>query len=208
MADGGWARRLWRDQDKHEGDRQRLFTAVARRFPARRVLYPGSFVDIAASLAFDDVTYVDMDRRAERFFQDTDTVDAIVAEHRSGEYRWQFIAGDYRQDLGLENDSFDLLVSLYAGPVSDACGHLVRPGGRVLANSSHGDVGLLALDERFTLDAVVTSRAGSYTVTLIGLDAHLIPKRPPHPTREEILSRGRGIAYTTSPFAYVFRRDV
>lgn len=199
-------RRLWREQDKHEGDRQRLFAAVSDAIPSTRVLYPGSFVDIAPSFVFDDVTYVDIDRRAARFFDDAETVDAIIAEHRSDEALWRFIAADYHEDLGLEDDSFDLLVSLYAGPVSDACGHLVRPGGRVLANPSHGDVGLLALDERFTLEGVVTSRSGSYAVKLTELEGYLIPKRPPHPSREEILSLGRGIAYTRSPFAYVFRR--
>lgn len=206
MADETWARRLWRDQDEHDGDRQRLFTAVSGAFPARRVLYPGSFVDIAASFVFDDVTYVDMDRRAARFFEDTESVDAIIADHRGDEAAWRFIAGDYRNDLGLDDESFDLLLSLYAGPVSDACGHLVEPGGRVLANPSHGDVGLLALDERFTLEAVVTSRTGSYRVKQTELEEHLVPKRPERPSRDEILARGRGIPYTRSPFAYVFQR--
>lgn len=65
---------------------------------------------------------------------------------------------------------------------------------------------MLALDERFTLEAVVTSRTGSYAVELTELEDHLIPKRPPHPSRTEILSLGRGIAYSKSPFAYIFGR--
>jgi hypothetical protein len=206
VDEGARTRRLWNEQNRHEGDRQRLFTAVAEAIPVNRVLYPGSFVDIAPSFVFGDVTYVDIDRRAARFFEDAETVDAIIAEHRSDATHWSFIATDYRDDLGLEDDSFDLLVSLYAGPVSDACGHLVRPGGRVLANPSHGDVALLALDERFTLEAVVTSRAGSYAVDPAELESHLIPKRSAQPSRVEILSHGRGIAYTRSPFAYLFQR--
>ncbi len=206
MDDETRTRRLWNEQNKHEGDRQRLFAAVAEAIPANRVLYPGSFVDIAASFVFDDVTYVDIDRRAARFFGDAETVDAIIAEHRTDEATWQFIAADYRNDLALEPGSFDLLVSLYAGPVSDSCGHLVRPGGHVLANPSHGDVALLAQDERFILAGTVTGRSGEYTVRTTDLDGHLIPKRPPHPTREEILSMGRGVGYTRSPFAYVFKR--
>ena len=206
MIDEARTRRLWSEQDRHEGDRHRLFAAVSEVVPATRVLYPGSFVDIAPSFVFDDVTYVDVDRRAARFFEDAQTVDAVIAEHRSDAALWRFIAADYQGDLGLEHGSFDLLVSLYAGPVSEACGHLVQLGGRVLANPSHGDVGLLALDERFTLEAVVSSRAGSYAVKLDELETYLVPKRPPHPTREEVLTRGRGVGYTRSPFAYVFRR--
>jgi hypothetical protein len=206
VSDGAWTRRLWSEQDKHEGDRQRLFAAVAETFSAARVLYPGSFVDIAASFAFDDVTYIDIDRRAARFFGDADTVNEIIAEHRSDAANWRFIDADYRGELDLEPESFDLLLSLYAGPISEFCGHLIRPGGHVLANPSHGDAALLATDVRFTLAAAVTSRNGTYSVSEAGLSEYLIPKRPPHPPREEILSLGRGIAYTRSAFAYVFRR--
>jgi hypothetical protein len=67
-------------------------------------------------------------------------------------------------------------------------------------------VALLALDERFTLEAVVTSRAGSYAVDSTELESYLIPRRPAQPGREDILSQGRGIAYTRSPFAYLFQR--
>ncbi len=206
MPDETWTRRLWGEQNKHEGDRQRFFTAVSEAIPAARVLYLGSFVDIAPSFVFDDVTYVDTDRRASRFFDDATTVDAIIREHRADETHWRFIRADYRRELDLESDSFDLVLSLYTGPTSDACGHFARPRGHFLANSSHGEVALLALDERFSLAAVITSRAGSYAVTQRGLEDHLIPKRPPHPSREEILSLGRGIAYTRSPFAYIFER--
>ena len=43
-----------------------------------RVLYPGSYVDVAASFVFSNVTYVDMDRRANRFFGDADGVREII----------------------------------------------------------------------------------------------------------------------------------
>ena len=50
--------------DKHDGDRLRLFAAVADHLDAAAALYPGSHLDIAASVVFPDVTYVDVDRRA------------------------------------------------------------------------------------------------------------------------------------------------
>lgn len=206
MTDEARTRRLWDQQNKHEGDRLGLFTAVKESIPATRVLYVGSFVDIAPSFVFDDVTYVDLDRRAARFFDDVATVDAIIGEHRADRAQWRFISADFREGLGLEPGSFDLVLSLYTGPASDTCGHFTRTGGHFLANSSHGEVGLLSLDDRFSLAAVITNRAGSYAVTRAGLDGYLIPKRPPHPSGEEVLSLGRGIAYTRSPFAYVFLR--
>jgi hypothetical protein len=57
-------RRLWEKQDQHVGDRQRLFTAVAATLDATNVLYPRSFVDLAASFVWASVTSVDLDRRA------------------------------------------------------------------------------------------------------------------------------------------------
>lgn len=62
--------RLWAEQNRHPGDRQGLFQAVGGFLGVATVLYPGSFVDIAASFVFDDVLYVDTDRRAKRFFDD------------------------------------------------------------------------------------------------------------------------------------------
>ena len=75
-------RRLWEEQDRHPGDRLRLFDSVADFTGDTPVLYPGSFVDIAPSFVFDSVTYVDNDRRAARFFADPTGVDEIISRHR------------------------------------------------------------------------------------------------------------------------------
>jgi hypothetical protein len=75
-------RRLWERQDRHPGDRLRLFAAVAEFVGGSPVMYPGSFVDVAASFVFDNVTYVDSDRQAARFFADEAGVEEIIAHHR------------------------------------------------------------------------------------------------------------------------------
>ena len=65
MEERTW--KLWDAQNRHSGDRDRLFAAVAEAVPeVSEALYPGSYVDVAPSFVFDDVTYVDIDRRAER----------------------------------------------------------------------------------------------------------------------------------------------
>ena len=200
-------RRIWEEQDRHPGDRHRLFSALHASFPTRSALYPGSFVDVAPSFVIDDVTYVDNDGRASQFFDDTDGVDALIADHRraGGRARWRFVAADYRDDLPLEDGSVDLLISLYAGLVSESCTRYLRPGGLLLANTSHGDASLLALDRRFELAAVVRSRAGRYRIVADELGRFLRPKDSQAATVEHIRRRGRGVAYTTPAFAYVFR---
>ena len=76
-------RRLWQQQDRHPGDRLRLFQAVMQFTGDVPVLYPGSFVDVAASFTYDSVIYVDNDRQAIRFFEDSNGVDGIIADHRT-----------------------------------------------------------------------------------------------------------------------------
>ncbi len=200
-------REIWDEQDRHRGDRLRLFTAVHHAFMPTTALYPGSFADIAASFVIDDVTYVDADRRASQFFADADGVDQLIAEHRrpGTTARWRFIHGDYRTALPVADAHVDLLISLYAGPVSQYCTRYLRPGGLLLANPSHGDAGLAALGDRYELEAAVAARAGDYRVSRADLDTYLIPQNPSDATALHIRRTGRGIAYTRSAFAYVFK---
>ncbi len=203
-----FTRKLWAKQDQHEGDRWRLFTAIAESVAAENVLYAGSFVDIAPSFVWPSVTYVDLDRRVPRFFADVQGVQEIIERHRAGatDARVQFIAGDYSEDLGLADETFDLLISLYAGFISEHCTRYLRVGGTLLVNPSHGDAAMASIDDRYELRGVVESRAGDYRVRDENLETYLIPKKPTTVTREELHQAGRGIGYTKSPFAYLFER--
>lgn len=200
---------MWTEQNRHPGDRTRLFAAVAAAVPGGAVLYPGSFVDLAASFVFDSVTYVDSDRRAAQFFADRVGVSELIAEHRGTDaaVTWRFIGADYTTDMGLEDASFDLLISLYAGFVSAACGRYLKAGGHLLVNPSHGDAAMAALDPAFRLAGVVKARRGSYAVDRSDLDQYLIPKSGIPTSQEQLRASGRGIGYTRSPFAYLFRRS-
>lgn len=198
---------------RHPGDRVRLFASVAEAIGPARVLYPGSYVDIAPSVLFDDVTYVDTDRRAARFFAQTEAVADLVRRKRiatrdapAGPARLRFHEADYRAPLPIADGSMDLLVSLYAGFVSDHCTRYLASGGWLLANSSHGDVALATLDRAYVLAAVVTSRAGRYRVRTDDVDRYLVPRRGHPPTAEELHRTNRGIAYTRNAYVYLFRR--
>ena len=103
-------------------------------------------------------------------------------------------------------ESFDLLVSLYASFISEACTRYLRVGGTLLVNPSHGDAAMASIDPRYELSGVVTSRSGDYRVTTENLDSYLVPKKPVDITPELLHERGRGIAYSKSPFAYLFER--
>ena len=197
---------LWDKQDQHKGDRWRLFQAVSAALPASRVLCAGSYVDVAPSFVYDDVTYADLDKRAAAFFSDAEGVRQIICDHGGNVgARFVFVHGDYRS-LDLVPNSFDLLISLYAGFISEPCGRFLRIGGHLLVNSSHGDAALAALDPRFKLKAVITSAHGRYRVTNQNLDSYMVPKKQQTITRNSLMTSGRGVAYTKSPFAYLFER--
>ena len=210
-----------REFDRHPDDRVRLFATVhdvvgqlvPERHPATaRVLYPGSYVDIGPSIWFDRVTYVDVDERAARFFAQTSQVDDLVAAkreaagNRSGsDPTIDFHPLDYRTDLPVEDGSVDLLVSLYAGFISEHCTRYLAPGGLLVTNNSHGDASMATLDPDYRLVAVVQTGDGRYQASTDDLDTYLRPKQGRSPTVDELHEIGRGIAYTRSAFVYVFR---
>ena len=171
------------------------------------MFYPGSYVDLAPSFVFGSVTYLDVDKRAPAFFADTDGVLEIIAEHDGPpEPDITFIHGDYTSPLDLPEEHFDLLVSLYAGFISEHCTQHLKIGGTLLVNPSHGDAAMASIDPRYVLAGVVKSSSGNYRVDTTDLDTYLIPKKPQAITAESLHQSGRGIGYTKSPFAYLFTR--
>lgn len=199
-------RKLWIDQDRHTGDRLRLFRAISEYTAAKKVLYPGCFVDVAPSFSFRNVTFVDIDSRAQQFFADPDGVREIIASQAGapGSPEFRFIHADYTEDLGLRGQSFDLLISLYAGFVSEHCSRYLRPGGTLLVNPSHGDAAMASIDPAFRLTGLVISRGGEYRVKTGDLGQYLVPKKPGTITAESLHESGRGVAYTRPAFAYLF----
>ncbi|MFR9749880.1 hypothetical protein ACL02S_02470 [Nocardia sp. 004] len=191
------------------GDRTDLYAAVADRTGAQRVLYPGSYLDLAPSYIWSDVTYLDSDARARKAFADPDAATALARDHRqyTADPLITFVPGDYTQNLAeLPGDAWDLVISLYTGPASEYATRCLRPDGWLLVNNSHADAGLAHLDPRYRLDAAIHHRSGRYRLVTDDLDRYLQPARPPHPTREQLNHTGRGIRYTLPADVYLFRK--
>ncbi len=201
------SRPTWTSYRDSIGDRSGLFAAIAEAHGTRRALYPGSYLDLAPSTAIASVTYVDTDRRAARFFADAALVAAELAGRASAGAGTQvaFLHADYTEDLPLPEADAELLISLYAGPVWDHCARYLAPGGLLLANTSHGDACLAALDPCLELVAAVHHREGRFRLDDQALDGYLQPVRPEQADPELIRSTGRGLRYTRTAFAYLFR---
>ena len=190
-----FTRKLWDKQNQRPGDRFRLFRAVGDFTAPDTVLYAGSYVDVAPSFIFPNVTYVDMDRRARRFFDDKSGVrEVIEAEGLLGSNAsFSFIHSDYTK-LTLPEQSFDLLISLYAGLISEYFTDFLKVGGHLLVNPSHGDAALASLDERYRLAGVVEAQAGDYSIIQADLETFLQSKKGVEVTRELLFSTNRGVA--------------
>lgn len=80
-------------------------------------------------------------------------------------------------------------------------------GGTLLVGPSHGDAAMASIDPRYRLSGVVTSRSVLYKVSTTGLETYLTSKKPIEVTHSVLHERGRGIAYTKSPFAYLFTKN-
>ena len=114
------------------------------------------------SLVFQDVVYVDSLSNIEKVYTDSDLIQYII-EH--SEYRAKprlvFHQADYTAQFGEDKASFDLLISLSSGLVSQACGSYLKKGGLLFVNNEHYDASMAYVDPQFELIGVFKT-ANSY----------------------------------------------
>lgn len=181
-----------------------LFALLNARFTIRSVLYAGSFVHISPSFIFPDVTYIDSDAQAKRFFSHEAPLKAYINARK--QYPDAAFAQDYRVLRKELMHAFDLLISQYAGFISEACKPYLKVGGLLLVNNSHGDAGLAALDTDYELVTTVHKRNGAYRLSDTNLGQYFIPKRPLPLSKAYLQKLGKGVAYSKTATLYVFKR--
>ncbi|PZD71460.1 hypothetical protein C1752_06325 [Acaryochloris thomasi RCC1774] len=192
------------DRDYEQLD---LFQLLKSEFGISSVIYPGSFVHVSPSFVFQTVTYIDSDKNAKLFFQE-EQVQALI-QHRK-QYKEApsvtFYGADYSKIHSELIDSCDLLISQYAGFISEACKAYLNIDGLLLVNNSHADAGLAALDKDYKLIATVHRDKGKYRISYSALEAYFVPKGKTSITRESLHGLGRGVGYTKTAPLYIFRR--
>ena len=192
--------------DKND-ERLGQFLRLVKEFEIRNALYAGSFVHVTPSFVIPNVVYVDIDKQARHFFNDPSVHEFVSKKKIYDEDSVIFFHfKDYRKDLGEPIESFDLLISQYSGFVSQFCKRYLKIGGILLANNSHGDASMASIDTDYEFIGVLNKRQNKYTLSLRNLDSYFIPKKPREITREYLEKIKRGVGYTKSPSAYLFRR--
>lgn len=187
-------------------ERAGLFKAIQEKFNCQTVLYPGSFVHITPSFFFPHVVYVDRAPAAQEFFANTASVAAYINSHktykRSAYFR--FIAQDYAEAMPLREEEFDLLISLFAGHIAQACQKYLRKGGFLLAHQPYGKAGETASDSEFKLRAVIQFRQNKYTFIEENLDRWATTNAAK--TKCYLRRSNRRVVYVENEDYYIYER--
>lgn len=193
-------------------ERLGLFQSVRAEFGVSRGLYPGCFVHVTPSFVIPEMYYVDSDRNSNRFFSDGTARELVERNRVSDEPSFlEFHFQDYRTKIPVDDSNVELLISQYAGFVSENCKQYLTRGGYMIANNSHGDAGLAACDRDFRLVAVVNRRGDRWSLDTHSLSDYFIPKsrtvpQEPSELANHIRRLGKGIGYTKTATDYVFEK--
>ena len=190
-----------------QDERLELFILLAVSFGINSALYPGSFTHLTPAFVFPTTCFVDTDRRAARFFEDPAVFDLlkqrkIYKEQPTVRFHRADFAGGFDEPDGY----YDLLISQYAGFVSQSCKQYLRPNGYLLVNNSHGDAGMASLDADYELIAAVNRRGEKFSLTDSDLGSYFVPKKAIEITKEYLESINRGVGYQKSAFSYIFKK--
>lgn len=188
-------------------ERLGLFRLLAKHYIIDRALYPGCFVHVTPSFVFPSVVYVEIDKRAKKFFADPSVYD-FIAKHKiyPQAANVRFHPADYMAGFPEPDASFGLVISQYAGFVSHYCQRYLQVGGLLLANDSHGDASLAAIDPAYELLAVITHHNRRYRLTDTKLETYFVPKSKVEITSTYLFTHQRGVVYQKAASAYIFRR--
>jgi len=195
---------------EYESKMQRagLFKVIVENFTIQKALYPGSYIHISPSFYIPEVVYVDTDKKAIKFFKDDTYLNVIDKKKTySTESIIRFHPTTYQKSFPEASNSFDLIISQYAGFISHYCKDYLKKGGVLVANNSHGDAGVAFTDEDYTLIGLINYRNGKFTLTTKNLDQYFIPKKEVEHTKTHLLTLNRGIGYKKTASHYVFVKN-
>jgi hypothetical protein len=192
------------DRDYEQVD---LFRLLKNKYRISKVIYPGCFIQISPSFIFSYVVYIDSDKNAIKYFSSQGLIEIVNQrkEYPEGP-QINFHGIDYRNLIQEYRLMSDLLISQYAGFISDVCKPYLRKGGYLLVNNSHGDAGLASLDSDYKLISTVHRSRGKYRISDAALDEYFIPKKDIQVTKELLKQRKKGIGYTKTASLYLFQK--
>jgi hypothetical protein len=191
-----------------EDERLGIFTILAEKFKIKSALYPGSFVHITPSFIIPKVVYVDDYKKTKQFYNNPSVYEFISQKkYYKEEPEISFHFKDYRKNIDEPRESFDLLISQYAGFISQYCKKYLKVGGLLLVNNSHGDASMASIDKDYEFTGVFNKRSkNKYTFLNKNLNNYFNPKKPRKITKTYLKQIQKGIGYTKSASSYLFKK--
>ena len=112
-----------------------------------------------------------------------------------------FIAQDYTQPFN--TDQVDLIISQYAGFVSQATKQYLKTGGILLCNDSHGDATMARFDDDFEFIGIVDEKN---RINSTGLGNYFNLPKGRSVDLEAVQANMKDLKYTMSAENYLFRK--
>lgn len=193
---------MYHDYRDKIGNRRELYRVVTQRYNIKSALYPGSHIDIAPSFFIPNVIYVDNFKGAIIFFKDIDIIKSYINENKEYEecVSLCFLGQDYMIHMDIE--PVDLIISQYAGFVSEACKNYLKVGGIVLCNDSHGDATLCRFDDDFEFIGVINDN----NIIENNLNQYFILPKGRSVDINYVHEKMKGLKYKLMCENYIFRK--
>jgi len=136
----------------------RILRLIKKKYFAERVLYPGCWIHLTPSLVFPHVVYVDFFSKMESMFSDQELLEYIGTNSVVyGESIIKVHQTDYKDGIDEKKGSFDLLISLSSGFVSQYCQSYLKTNGILFVNNEHYDAIKAYVNEKFKPIGIFTS---------------------------------------------------
>jgi hypothetical protein len=136
---------------------RRTLLILKESFQIERVLYPGSWIHLTPSLVFPFVVYVDFLPNTKKMLEDSELLEYIRLHSENSEPCIKKHETDYRKGIEEEKESFDLLISLNSGLVSQYCSQYLKKDGLLLANNEHYDAIKAFTEKNFRIMGVFSN---------------------------------------------------
>jgi cytochrome c2 len=164
-------------------------------------------VHISPAFVFADTVFIDSDKNAKKFFSHDELAKFVSKRKEYDENsRISFHGINYKKAIRNLINQCDLLISQYAGFVSNTCKEYLKIGGILLVNNSHGDAGLASIDKDYKFIATVQRIKGKYRISEDSLEKYFVPKKNIDVTKELLFEIQKGVGYTKTAPLYVFKR--
>lgn len=132
--------------------REKIYQEVATRFQIQTALYPGAGHDIIPSLSIPNVLYIENAPQYAGFYGDRKRISSWLEARKSysAPCIFEYDGTDYHS-AQLADRQFDLLISQYAGPVSQVMKPHLKRGGILLTAEGPEDADMAIRDPDYVL---------------------------------------------------------